>query len=61
MRSETKNDIAILKLSTPIIYNELIGAVCLPDANTQYYLGDVFVTLGWGKTYYESGMYYSFQ
>lgn len=44
-----ENDIAIVKLSQPIQFNEAIRPVCLPTKYAPIPLGRVCVTAGWGR------------
>lgn len=47
----SRNDIALLRLSTPIAYNENVGPVCLPWSMQEDKFEDEDVTLaGWGTT-----------
>jgi secreted trypsin-like serine protease len=47
-----KNDIALLKLSTPVTFNSQISPVCLASAAPP--VGTIAVTTGWGQA--EFGM-----
>jgi len=51
------NDIAILKLSSPIIFNEKVGPVCLPsnDDDIDVSPGKESVVIGW--RHLKEGMY----
>lgn len=42
-----ESDIALLRLSSPIIFNELIHPVCLPEANESF-IGQNGIVMGWG-------------
>ncbi|CAH1793633.1 unnamed protein product [Owenia fusiformis] len=44
------NDIAILKLSEPITFNQYIQPICLPDDSEQFTPSDSCYILGWGET-----------
>lgn len=46
------NDIALLRLSTPLPgYNETMSPVCLPTENTNFRPGTNCSVTGWGKTH----------
>jgi transmembrane serine protease 3 len=45
---ETINDIAIVKLETPVKFNENIQPACLPQQDEEVRAGDVAVVAGWG-------------
>jgi len=43
------NDIALLKLSEPLEFNEAIQPICLPHAAQEWGEGDEFLVSGWGS------------
>lgn len=45
----TENDIAIIKLQSPIEFNECVSPICLPEAN-QDHTGNTCEVSGWGTT-----------
>uniref|UniRef100_A0A8C6F0M1 Peptidase S1 domain-containing protein n=1 Tax=Monodon monoceros TaxID=40151 RepID=A0A8C6F0M1_MONMO len=47
-----QNDIALLKLATPVSLSRTVSAVCLPSANASFPAGSLCTTTGWGKTRY---------
>lgn len=45
------NDIALLRLSTPLSgFNETMSPVCLPSSSSSFPVGKVCSVTGWGKT-----------
>ena len=46
------NDLAILKLETPLVFNRHVQPACLPDPSTisSENIEDMAVVSGWGKT-----------
>lgn len=45
------NDIALLRLSTPLLgFNETMSPVCLPSSSSSFPVGKVCSVTGWGKT-----------
>ncbi|XP_073652883.1 chymotrypsinogen B [Tursiops truncatus] len=49
-----QNDIALLKLATPMSLSRTVSAVCLPSANASFPAGSLCTTTGWGKTRYNA-------
>ncbi|XP_026975715.1 chymotrypsinogen B-like [Sagmatias obliquidens] len=49
-----QNDIALLKLATPVSLSRTVSAVCLPSANASFPAGSLCTTTGWGKTRYNA-------
>uniref|UniRef100_H2ZYP9 Chymotrypsinogen B, tandem duplicate 2 n=1 Tax=Latimeria chalumnae TaxID=7897 RepID=H2ZYP9_LATCH len=49
-----KNDITLLKLSSPAILNSRVSPVCLPSATAVFQGGTRCVTTGWGLTRYNA-------
>lgn len=47
--SSTYNDIALLKLNRPVIFNEFVQPACLHSSKEFNYFGDKFVIAGWGE------------
>lgn len=43
------NDLAILKLSAPVIFERRIGTICLPTPGSSY-LGQVVTLVGWSES-----------
>ena len=43
------NDIALLRLPRPLIFNKDIAAACLPSLGTHPPAGTLCTILGWGK------------
>ncbi|XP_047553691.1 chymotrypsinogen B-like [Lutra lutra] len=48
------NDIALLKLATPVLLSSAVSPVCLPGANASFPPGSICATTGWGKSQYNS-------
>ncbi|XP_069476464.1 chymotrypsinogen 2-like [Ambystoma mexicanum] len=48
------NDIALIKLATPVTFSATIQPVCLAGVGDSYPGGEVCVTSGWGKTRYNA-------
>ncbi|XP_032709599.1 chymotrypsinogen B-like [Lontra canadensis] len=48
------NDLALLKLATPVLLSSAVSPVCLPGANASFPPGSICATTGWGKTQYNS-------
>lgn len=46
--SQGKNDIALIKTSRPIIFNERVNSICIPD--TDLNITNNVVVAGWGMT-----------
>ncbi|GFQ82820.1 chymotrypsinogen A [Trichonephila clavata] len=46
-RLTLRNDIALLKLEKPVVFNEFIKTICFPEAEKNY-MGDVATLAGWG-------------
>lgn len=44
------NDLAILRLDTPITFNSCIQPATLPHDNSDHFVGDTAVIAGWGRT-----------
>ena len=42
------NDIALIKLQTPITFNDYVQPICLPEADSDY--SGSYVATGWGDT-----------
>ncbi|XP_035696120.1 chymotrypsinogen A-like [Branchiostoma floridae] len=42
------NDIAVIKLTSPVTYTAYVYPVCLPDASTEAEVGTVCTVTGWG-------------
>ena len=48
-------DIAMIKLTTPVTFNDYVNAVCLPTYTGQFPVGTQCYTSGWGKTHMNQG------
>lgn len=44
-----ENNIALIKLNNPVMFNEYISPICLPQVETLTKPGDTVVTAGWGE------------
>ncbi|XP_052431872.1 chymotrypsin-like protease CTRL-1 [Carassius gibelio] len=49
-RATFNNDIALLKLSSPVTFTPRISPVCLPESNARIVPGTRCFTTGWGQT-----------
>ena len=49
-RPDDYNDIAILKLKTPIRFSDTMSPVCLPENTSENYGGKRATVIGWGIT-----------
>ena len=45
-----ENDIGLVRLETPVEYNENIKPACLPKSDQNSYIGYSAVVTGWGTT-----------
>ncbi|XP_014680136.1 PREDICTED: trypsin-1-like [Priapulus caudatus] len=49
--SEMDNDVALIKLSTAVVFNDYMSPVCLPTGNDSVtYEGELAIVTGWGAT-----------
>ncbi|PRD33950.1 UNVERIFIED_CONTAM: Chymotrypsinogen A [Trichonephila clavipes] len=48
-RLTLRNDIALLKLENPVVFNEFIKTICFPETEKNY-IGDIATLAGWGHT-----------
>ena len=46
-----KNDIVIIKLTTPLKFNANVGPACLPSAEFEFFLNEKAIVSGWGLIY----------
>ena len=44
-----ENDIAILKLAKPLVFNKYVQPACLPDKTYSYPTGENLIISGWGS------------
>ncbi|VVC91323.1 unnamed protein product [Leptidea sinapis] len=44
------NDIAVLKLKEPLVFNERVQPIAMADVNMKFDAGDNMMTMGYGKT-----------
>ncbi|XP_039181686.1 serine protease hepsin isoform X1 [Crotalus tigris] len=49
---ENSNDIALLRLATPLSFNEIIQPICLPALGQTLVDGKICTVTGWGNTQY---------
>jgi len=56
---EAANDVAMLKLSRPVQYNQYVQPACLPSGDPQP--GSTCVLTGWGKIQHPGQMYHVLQ
>jgi len=49
-----QHDIAIIVLASPVIFDDTIHPICLPESNEKVYKGERTRHLGWGMTGYKS-------
>jgi len=54
-RGRTHDDVALLKLSTPLKFSKYVQPVCLPESGYKFDEEQPFVSVGWGST--KSGGY----
>ncbi|GIY49567.1 hypothetical protein CDAR_565342 [Caerostris darwini] len=48
-RMTLRNDIALLKLEKPVVFNEFVKIICFPETPKDY-IGEVVTLAGWGHT-----------
>ena len=48
--STLENDIALVKLSAPVVFTDEVSPICLPTRQTR--VGEVCVAIGWGRLSY---------
>ena len=48
MYQTMENDIAILKLSNPLVFNKYVQPACLPNLAYPYATGETVIISGWG-------------
>ncbi len=48
--STLENDIALVKLSAPVVFTDEVSPICLPTRQTR--VGEVCVAIGWGDLSY---------
>ena len=44
-----KDDIAVIKVARPIIFDTLVQPICLPRKHNQYYNNKALIVSGWGE------------
>jgi len=50
----TQNDIALIKLSSPVQFSDTVRPICLPKQNEALPVGKFCVATGWGRIYKDS-------
>lgn len=54
LHSQSSNDIALIKLSTPVTFSDAIMAACLPNAGDILPNGAPCYVTGWGRLWSKS-------